>query len=173
MYPYSTTLKGVTPLKLYELTQSYQDILDLAESAEDNQYLYEALEALEDEFENKLENIGKVMQSLDADSEGIDYEIKRLQEKKKALKTNKDNLKRYVEREMLKLGKRKIKTRLFSFNIQNNAPSLDILDDRYIPKEFYTEQEPKLDKRSLLKSLKSGDVIKGVEIKQTEGLRIR
>ena len=160
-------------MKLYELTQSYQDILDLAESAEDNQYLYEALETIEDEFNSKLENIGKVIQTLDADTQAIDYEIKRLQEKKKALNSNKVNLKRYVETEMQKLGKRKIKTPLFTFGIQANAPSLDIIDDRYIPKEFYEPQEPKLNKRELLKALKQGDTIKGVEIKQTEGLRIR
>jgi len=160
-------------LKLYELSQSYQDILDLAESVEDNQYLLETLETIEDEFNSKLENIGKVMSSLDADMDSIDYEIKRLQEKKKALNSNKTNLKKYVETEMQKLGKRKVKTTLFTFGIQNNPPSLDIMDDRYIPKEFYEPQQPKLNKRELLKALKQGDVIKGVEIKQSEGLRIR
>ena len=160
-------------MKLYELSQSYQDILDLAESVEDNQYLLETLETIEDEFNSKLENIGKVMSSLDADMDGIDYEIKRLQEKKKALNSNKANLKTYVENEMQKLGKRKVKTTLFTFGIQNNPPSLDIMDDGYIPKEFYEPQQPKLNKRELLKALKQGDVIKGVEIKQSEGLRIR
>lgn len=160
-------------MKLYELTQSYQDILDLAESAEDNQYLYEALETIEDEFESKLENIGKVIQSLDADTQAIDYEIKRLQEKKRAIQSNQKNLKQYVEHEMNLIGKERIKTPLFNFNIQNNPPSVDIIDDKYIPKDFYIEQEPKLDKRSLLKALKNGEVIKGVEVKQTRGLRIR
>jgi len=160
-------------MKLYELTQSYQDILDLAESAEDNHYLYEALETIVDEFETKLENIGKVIQSLDADTQAIDYEIKRLQEKKKAIQSNKTNLKQYVEHEMNRIGKDKVKTALFSFGIQNNPPSLDIIDDRYIPSDFYEEQEPKLDKRSLLNALKNGEVIKGVEVKQTRGLRIR
>ena len=160
-------------MKLYELSQSYQDILDLAESVEDNQYLLETLETIEDEFNSKLENIGKVMSSLDADMASIDYEIKRLQEKKKALNSNKANLKTYVENEMQKIGKRKVKTTLFTFGIQNNPPSLDIIDDQYIPKEFYEPQEPKLNKRELLKALKQGDTIKGVEIKQSEGLRIR
>lgn len=160
-------------MKLYELTQSYQDILDLAESQEDNQYLYEALETIEDEFDKKLENIGKVIQNLKSDSAVIDIEIKRLQEKKRALQTNEKRLKEYAEEQMRLLNRRKVKTPLFNFNIQNNAPSLDIIDDRYIPKEFYIEQEPKLDKRELLSALKDGEVIKGVEIKQSEGLRIR
>lgn len=160
-------------MKLYELTQSYQDILDLAESAEDNAHLIEALNVLEDELNTKFENIGKVIQSLDADVEAINNEMKRLQEKKKAIDSNKQNLKNYVEYEMEKVGKDKIKTTLFNFNIQNNPPSLDVINDAYIPKEFYEEQQPKLNKRELLNAIKNGDVIKGVEIKQSRGLRIR
>lgn len=160
-------------MRLYELTQSYQDILDLAESAEDNSHLLDALNTLEDEIDTKFENIGKVVRSLESDTDSIDTEIKRLQEKKKAIESNKRNLKQYVENEMQKLGTDKIKTSLFSFGIQANPPSLDIIDDEYIPEEFYTAQQPKLNKRELLNAIKNGDVIKGVEIKQSEGLRIR
>jgi len=160
-------------MKLYELTQSYQDILDLAESAEDNAHLIEALNMLEDELNTKFENIGKVIQSLDSDVDSITHEVTRLNEKKKVIESNKRNLKNYIELEMTKLGKDKLKTTLFNFGIQNNPPSLDIIDDEYIPEEFYTVQQPKLNKRELLNAIKNGDVIKGVEIKQTRGLRIR
>lgn len=74
---------------------------------------------------------------------------------------------------MLLLDKRKFKTDLFSFNISKNPPSLTISDDTFIPKRFYEEQDPKLDRRGLLNALKSGEEIKGVEVKQSESLRIR
>lgn len=44
------------------------------------------------------------------------------------------------------LGKEKVKTPLFTVSIRNNAPSVNVLDEASIPKEFFIEQAPKLDK---------------------------
>ena len=157
---------------LYELTDRYRNVLEIAGMLDEEQ-LQEALQAIDDEIEVKADGYAKVMKELEAQENAIQEEVKRLSERKKHIKNNRDRMKESLANQMEILSKRKIKTDLFSFNIQNNPSSLDILDDRYIPKEFYIEQEPKLDRRELLKTLKNGDVIKGVEIKQTEGLRIR
>ena len=157
---------------LYELTDRYQNLLEVAEML-DQEQLDEALNGINDEIEVKAEGYAKVIKALESTSSGLDKEFKRLSGRKKSIDNNAKRLKEALQDGMLLAGKTKFKTDLFSFNIQNNPSSLDILDDRYIPKEFYIEQEPKLDRRELLKTLKNGDVIKGVEIKQTEGLRIR
>ena len=70
-------------------------------------------------------------------------------------------------------GKTKFKGKLFSFNIQKNAPGVSILDEKLIPKEYLIEQAPVIDKKAILNDLKNGEDIPGVEIKQTESLRIR
>lgn len=74
---------------------------------------------------------------------------------------------------MRAVDKLKFKTKLFSFNIQNNPPSVDITDEKLIPQEFFIDQAPKLDKKSLLAALKDGKEIEGATIKQTKSLRIR
>jgi len=157
---------------LYELTDRYRNVLEIAGMLDEEQ-LQEALQAIDDEIEVKADGYAKVMKELEMQENAIQEEVKRLSERKKHIKNNRDRMKESLANQMEILSKRKIKTDLFSFNIQANPPSLNVLDDRDIPKEFYIEQEPKLDRRELLQTLKRGDVIKGVEIKQTEGLRIR
>ena len=74
----------------------------------------------------------------------------------------------------MKLTKTKrIKSELFTFNIQNNPPSLNVEDEMNIPFEYYIPQQPKLDKKELLNAIKNGLEIEGVSIKQGESLRIR
>lgn len=74
---------------------------------------------------------------------------------------------------MEQTGKEKFKTALNSYSIANNPPSLDITDESLIPKQYYIEQQPKLDKKELLKVVKDGLEIKGVELKQSRSLRVR
>jgi len=74
---------------------------------------------------------------------------------------------------MIELGKTKFKTPLFSFNVQKNAPSLEITDESFVPIIFYKEVAPTLDRKALLNAIKGGQIFKGVGMKQTESLRIR
>ena len=74
---------------------------------------------------------------------------------------------------MRAVNKLKFKTKLFSFNVQNNPPTVEVSDEKLIPKEFFVEQSPKLDRKALLAALKDGKEIEGAIIKQTKSLRIR
>lgn len=157
---------------LYELSERYQNILEVAEMLDPEQ-LEEALKGIDDEIENKADGYAKVIQELNGKVDVLKKEEKRLADRRKSIENNAKRIKESLQEQMLLLDKRKFKTDLFSFGIQKNAPSLDVIDYQYIPKEFYEEQQPKLNKRELLKAMKNGDVIKGVEVKQTESLRIR
>ena len=72
------------------------------------------------------------------------------------------------------VNKTKIKTSLNTISIQKNAPSVNVLDEKLIPKEFRKEEVVvSIDKKSILFKLKEGIEIEGCELKQTESLRIR
>ena len=73
---------------------------------------------------------------------------------------------------MLKVGKAKIKTALFSFNISKNKPSLKIENEEFIPEEFY-KIEKKLSLTDLTSYIKDGNEIKDCKLIQTESLKIR
>lgn len=158
---------------LYKLTERYMNILEIAEML-DAEQLEEALAGIDDDIEVKADGYARVIKELDNTADGLDKEIKRLTDRKKTITNNAKRMKESLQDSMLLTGKTKFKTDLFSFNIQKNAASLSVLKEDYIPKRFYEEQAPILDKRGLLKYLKeTEEELEGVEIKQTESLRIR
>lgn len=157
-------------MSLYELAANYQA---LTEVELDEETLQVALDSLDDAFEQKIENIGLVIKSLTAESDVIKVEEKRLSAMRKVRENRIESLKRYAESAMIATGNRKIKGVLCSANIQKNAPSLDLVTEGHIPESYYIEQEPKLDRKRLLKDVKSGVEIIGVNTKQTESIRFR
>lgn len=159
---------------IYELTNSYMDLLYLLEDGEmDAEALRDTMEGIEGEIEIKAENYAKVMTELKARSEALTNESKRLAERAAAINNNVDRMKHTLEMMMETTGKTKFKTNLFSFNIQNNPPSVDIAENAKIPEVFLIEQPPKIDKKGILEALKAGKEVDGCTIKQGRSLRIR
>lgn len=68
-------------MNLYELTETYKNLLDLDLEEEE---LQGHLKNIEDEIEVKAENIAKVLKDLEAESEVYKKEIERLSDKKKS-----------------------------------------------------------------------------------------
>lgn len=156
---------------LYELTENYQHVLDLAEQL-DAEVLKDTLDSIDEAIEVKVENTAKVIKELEGKASTIDVEIKRLQDRKSTLVNNSKGIKEYLQTEMEKVGKTKIKGELFNIRIQNNPVSVNVLNETLIPEGFFVPQPAKLDKKALKDELKHGD-IPGAELIQTRGLRIR
>ncbi len=159
--------------KLYEIVGAFKELLEMAsEENMDQKLISDTLEGVEFEFEEKADGYAKVVKMLEGDVEAIDKEIKRLTEKKNTIKNNISGIKKNLENAMLLTGNTKFKTLLFGYNIQKNPASVSIDDETLIPKDFWIEQEPKLDKKSLAAFLKENEV-SWAHLTQTESLRIR
>ncbi|MGH2266599.1 siphovirus Gp157 family protein, partial [Enterococcus faecalis] len=78
----------------------------------------------------------KVVKELESNISIVEKEIKRLQSRKTTLSNNVKNLKGYLQDEMEKVGKTKIKGELFNVGIQNNPVSVNIIDEKLIPIGF-------------------------------------
>lgn len=158
-------------MKLYELTSSYQQVLEIAEQL-DEETLTDTLDAIEDAIETKVENTAFVIKSLEGNINLIDDEIKRLQTMKQTQQNNVRSLKEYIQDAMEQVGINRIQGKLIKIAIQNNPPSVrlveDFNDDRYL-----IELAPKIDKRAILDDLKQGKEIQGAKIVQGKSLRIR
>lgn len=157
-------------MNLYELSAAYQEIQTMIEDGQDG--LEDTLESLNDAIEDKAVGYAKVIRNLEAQSNAIKEEEKRLAERRKSLENNIKRMKASLEETMVHNDKKRIKTDLFTFNIQKNPPSIKVIDENLIPKRFYVEQQPKLDRRSLINELKENEM-PGVELTQGESLRIR
>ena len=159
--------------KLYELTQNYNNLLELVDNPDvPTEMLEESLNSIDDEIDTKAENIAKVIKSIESDIAGLKGEEKRLADRRKSLEGRIDNLKEYVEGSMRAVGKEKIRGKVFTLGIQRNAPSVDVIDEDVIPEQYFITKK-ELSKKDVLVALKKGEEVPGAAIKQTESLRIR
>ena len=161
-------------MKLYELTAEYKNILDLIE-VDDSEGLKLALEQLDGEIESKVENSVKVIKSIEGDILALKEEEKRLAGRRKALENKVSSMKEYIEHNLNFIDDKKVKTTLFTVAMQNNKKSVNILNEEVIPKEYVkTVTTTSIDKAALYEAMeKQGLKIDGVELVQTQSLRIR
>ena len=161
-------------MTLYELTEDYMNLLELAEDPDiDEQAFTDTLEGIDGALEDKAEGYAKVIRTLESDAAACDAEAKRLKTKKQVIDNNIKRMKQALQMAMEATGKTKFKTPLFSFNIQKNGYSVSILDESKIPDKYLIPQEPQVDKRAIVADLKGGEQYSWAELVQTKSLRIR
>lgn len=158
---------------LFELSTNYQQIYNLISEQENELILKDTLASINDALENKADSYVAIIKSLEADNKVIDEEIKRLRQRKSTNENGIKRLKESLQQAMEETGKEKFKTSLNSYSIAKNPPTLYVQEENSIPKQYYVEQKPKLNKTELLKAVKDGLEIKGVELKQNRSLRVR
>lgn len=156
-------------MKLYELTEAYNQLLDMDI---DPLELKEHLKNLEDAIEDKADNIAAVLTALQGDIDTIKKEKIRLDQRQKAIEDRRIFLKNYLQDAMESVDKKKFKTALHSFNIQKNKPSLYIIDESKIPEDFFRIKR-EINRAELTEAVKDGKFTDAAELRQTEGLRIR
>lgn len=160
-------------MKLYELTQNYLNLLDLLDNPEVPKEVIEAaLEEIEGSFDDKADNIAKLIRSMEADIKGYKNEEDRLFSRRKALENKVKSLKEYLQSSMKALGKEEVKAKLFTLKIQTNQPSLIIDDIDKLPKE-YKKLVEESDKKKIKEDLLNNIEIPGARLERGESLRIR
>ena len=165
-------------MTLYELTNDYMNLLELAEDPDiDEQAFMDTLEGIEGALEDKAEGYAKVIRTLEGDAAACDAESKRLRNKKQTIENNIKRMKTALQYAMEVTGKTKFKTTLFSFGIQNNPASvvMDEPDIENIPERFLKYKDPEIDRKAIKDAIKAGDedAMDIAHLEQTKGLRIR
>lgn len=161
-------------MKLYELTEKYAVLAQMISDDEtQTEALGDTLQALNDAIEVKAENIAKLIKTIDAEAEAMRNEEKRITDRRRAIETKRDGLKRYLEEQLTIAGMDKVKTPIFTVALQNNPPAVQILDEFLIPQIFFTTPAPALNKALLSERLKAGEEIPGAILTSGKSLRIR
>ena len=159
---------------LYELTNDYLTLLDMAEDPDiDEQALIDTMEGIEGEIEIKADGYARVMKQLEATSANLEFEEKRLMNRRKTIDRNIKRMKQALQDAMVATGKPKFKTDLFSFMIRKNPASVVIDRETCIPPEFLIPQDPKIDKKAIKAAIDRGDDITFAHLEQGESLIIR
>jgi len=150
-------------MRLYEIIHEIYDLLTTSDEDWDS-YAKAKLHNLKITLKEKVENICKVLSNLEADEAIIDFEIRRLKERRELLKRRIERLKGYAAH---CLGEgQKIETPLFTAYTRT-FESVGVVDEAAIPPQ-YIRQTVKYapDKVRIREDLKCGAVIPGVRLEQ-------
>lgn len=158
--------------KLYELSDSINRVAEMIEEGAEG--LEDTLEALDLTFQQKAENIAKLIRSKAAERDAIDAERERLAKRSQALDKQVEWLLSYVEREMVKTNTLEVKSSLFKIKLAMSPPRVEVLNQNIIPDLYIRTSVSRVpDKMAIKDALKGGSIIPGVELRQDLRLSVK
>ena len=160
-------MKNMSDLTLYNITNKFAELMDMAENGELTEEQYNELgEQLALELQQKGSGIIGYTQNEEALIDAVDMQIKRLQEFKKSKQTKLEKFKQYVKDNMERLGITKMDTELGTLSIAKNPMSVEIENEEEIPEEFKQQViTVKIDKTAIKNHFKAtGEIIPGTRI---------
>lgn len=161
-------------ISLYEISDAYKQFQFMLEEDLDNEELKQALDNIDGDFEEKADNIAKVIRHLTATESALKEEEKRLADRRRTISNNIKNTKEYLKYNMEVLDKKKFDTDLFKFYIRNNKQTVKYEEGVILPEEYYITEEVKTINKELVESeLKEGVWIEGAKLDRTQSLIIK
>lgn len=160
-------------LSLYQMSQEWEDVFDkLLDPEIPEEAVFDTIEMIEADMDTKADGYAKIIKSMDGDTAQIDAEIKRLQERKTAIKNRQDALKQRLFDTMKTTGRTNFKTALFSFNIQKNGGVKPVELQGEVPAAWLKPGAP--DTAKIREYLEAGKELPFATLgERGEGLRIR
>ncbi|OOF38988.1 hypothetical protein BKK50_11195 [Rodentibacter rarus] len=166
-------------MKLYEITEQYENIAELLNNPEfaENADVQKALEAIQEDFNQKAERVVHVIKNAEGDIEVIDAEIKRLQAMKKQRQNGIEGIKNYLKLNMAKTDTESIKCPLFNISYREQKESAVELDDDLFLANNIDEDLVNVkitpNKTEIKKRLKAGEAVIGAKLVDTQVLTIK
>lgn len=161
-------------MSLYELTSNLKELQDIDFTEVDAEQLEAVKVAIKEQIVNKGTGIIAVVRNLEADTEAIKTEIKRLQDLKKSKENRIENLKKYTKECLEEADIKKVSTALGNISIRKLPGSVEVLEEDSIPVEYKKEVITlTIDKKAILSDLKEGVVVPGVTLKTGTSLTIK
>lgn len=149
-------------MRLYELAEQWDDVYNMLEDGEtDEQVIFDTLESIEGEIEDKADNYAKMIRNLQASVDVLKAEEERLYQRRKSTENHIQRLKDNLQANLEFIGKTKFKTDLFSFSVAKNGGKqplsiTDNLDE--IPGKYLVPQPPKVNNDAVRELLKEKTV---------------
>lgn len=115
---------------LYELSDEYLFLLDMLSDPETSEEeIDEALTKAEDDIVAHADDYGKIIRELESSIDVLKGEQSRLASRKKKAEDSIKKLKESLQAAMVAVGKKNIKTDLFTFAVQKNGGKLPVVLD--------------------------------------------
>lgn len=148
--------------KLYDIAGDYAKLMneDL-----DPEMIADTLDAIEGEFEDKVESMIKMIKEQKMLSDALKVESKIMADRAKAINNAIENTKQYMITSMQAMDKKSINAGLHKLTIRKPSQTIEIEDADKLPPEFVdykTEVIP--DKNKIKAEIKAGASIEGAKL---------
>ena len=160
---------------LYEIPTRYEHFYQTMMEQNDGeitQDLIQTLDAIDEEFSDKVEACCRMISELRSRSEVAAKEANRLVAKARVHGNKADRLAQYVKENMQRMGTKTIENGLFRATVSDNPVSVDVTDEEAVPYEFFVHRDPVLSKTKIKAALEGGDEVPGAQLVRKTGLRI-
>ena len=158
-------------MNLYEINGQVLQLMELLDEGEIDEGIYQdTLDSLGGTI--AVEEVVKGIRTKLAEAEAYKEEAARLTEKRQRAEASAEAMKKMIMTYLDNTNQKKLNTGLFCVS-RGSSKSANITDESLIPAEFLIEQPAKIDKKAILTALKSGEEVKGAELKESEFLTIR
>lgn len=161
-------------LSLYQITNAFPILMSQEEMTEEDKKKVE--KELIELLQQKSHNLIGYTRNIELTIEAMKNEEKRISEQRKTLENRLTKFKEYVKECMEQGGFTRLETPLGTLSIVKNPPSVEIINEDEIPKEFKQEiVSVKIDKTAIKEHFKvTGEIPAGVNINtQNTSLRIK
>lgn len=163
-------------MKLYELREGLQAVLDGGYVVDENgEILFDSenLEALEMEFNDKLEACGIYIKNLEAEAAAIKAEMDNLKARYDRISSKADRMRDYLLYNMEKTGTSKMETPKVALSTRSTT-KVEITDEGHLPKQYLSIKETATpDKKAIKKALNDGQTVKGAMLVKSKSLSIK
>ena len=163
-------------MKLYEITNEFESIFnDVDETGEVTQAMFDAMDGLKEEFENKAISVASYIKNIEAEEEAIKQAMDGMKKRRDALKNKAESLTDYLLESFGKMGVNEINTSpLFKIRIKKCPVSVDVFDDLALPQEYLREKVvTSIDKIKLKEVLSEGVEVPGACLQRRTKLEIK
>lgn len=159
---------------LYDIAEGYKMALDAIEVNEDGEIVnVEFLEAVEGDFEEKMEATALAYKNLLSDIKAYKEEKAKFDAKIKTAEKQAEWLAGYIDMNMRRVDRDKLKTARVALHYRSSVKT--IIDDlEAVPEVFKTvKTETAVDKTAIKKAISSGEPIPGAHLEESKNLQIK
>lgn len=149
--------------KLYEIANQYAE---LENSGLDPEFIADTLDGIQGEFEDKVENVLKLIKNEQAYADALKDEARSFSERAKVSENKIESLKDYLVSSIEVAGLKSVRAGMMSVSLRSPSKSVEVTDVKKIPVdyvEFDTVIKP--DKLAIKKLLEAGQEVPGCELK--------
>ena len=160
-------------MTLYEIDKTLKSVIPNEDVFVDTEtgevFSADALDALQMDFDKKVENIALFIKSDKAEAEMIKAEEERLAKRRKAKESRAKWLSNYLQKI---LDGKTAESAKFCITYRQSK-SVNVLDEKLIPDEFFVQRKPEVSKSRIATALKAGKNVPGAELIENMNIQIK